>query len=78
MRVYKLFALTRIIENMKPYPHADPVIFTGRCSGKIVEPQEGQGFGWDTIFVPDGETEPFSKMSTEKVCSDVSASLATF
>ena len=55
-----------------PYPHADPVIFTGRCSGKIVEPQEGQGFGWDTIFVPDGETQPFSQMSTEKVCSGVS------
>lgn len=52
-----------------PYPHADPVIFTGRCSGKIVEPQEGQGFGWDTIFVPDGETEPFSQMSTEKKCT---------
>ena len=51
-----------------PYPHADPVVFTGRCKGKIVEPIEGRGFGWDSIFVPDGETEPFSCMATEKKC----------
>lgn len=51
-----------------PYPHADPVVFTGRCSGKIVEPKEGRGFGWDSIFVPDGETEPFSCMPTKKKC----------
>jgi len=51
-----------------PYPHADPVVFTGRCTGKIVEPVAGRGFGWDSIFVPDGETEPFSCMATEKKC----------
>jgi len=51
-----------------PYPHADPVLFTGKCHGKIVEPIEGRGFGWDSIFVPDGETEPFSCMDTEKKC----------
>jgi inosine triphosphate pyrophosphatase len=51
-----------------PYPHADPVVFTGRCTGKIVEPIKGRGFGWDSIFVPDGETEPFSCMPTEKKC----------
>lgn len=28
-----------------PYPHADPVLFTGRCTGTIVEPVEGRGFG---------------------------------
>ena len=25
-----------------------------------------QGFGWDTIFVPDGQSLPFSAMSTEQ------------
>ena len=50
------------------YPHADPVVFTGRCTGTIVEPVEGRGFGWDSIFVPDGEMEPFSCMPTEKKC----------
>jgi len=51
-----------------PSPHADPIVFTGRCSGTIVEPIDGRGFGWDSIFVPDGETEPFSCMATEKKC----------
>lgn len=51
-----------------PYPHADPVLFTGRCTGTIVEPVEGRGFGWDSIFVPDGQTVPFSCMKTEQKC----------
>ncbi|EED95424.1 hypothetical protein THAPSDRAFT_261492, partial [Thalassiosira pseudonana CCMP1335] len=51
-----------------PYPHADPIVFTGRCTGKIVEPVPGRGFGWDGIFVPTGETEPFSCMDIERKC----------
>lgn len=47
-------------------PHADPVLFTGKVEGTIVEPQEGSGFGWDSIFVPKGETQPFSILSTEE------------
>lgn len=47
-------------------PHADPVIFTGCTKGRIVEPVPGGGFGWDSIFVPDGEELPFSKMSIEQ------------
>ena len=35
--------------------------------GKIVAPQPGRGFGWDSIFVPDdGNGDPFSMMSTEE------------
>ena len=49
-----------------PYPHADPVLFTGKTHGKIVQPLPGLGFGWDSIFVPDGEEKPFSMMSTEE------------
>ena len=52
-----------------PYPHADPVLFTGVTKGKIVEPVEGRGFGWDAIFVPDNNGSgsdgvPFSCMTT--------------
>jgi len=49
-----------------PYPHADPVLFTGETKGTIVKPVEGRGFGWDAIFVPDdGEDNlPFSCMTT--------------
>jgi len=49
-----------------PYPHADPVLFTGETHGTIVEPVEGLGFGWDSIFVPDGSDVPFSMMTTEE------------
>ncbi len=50
-----------------PYPHADPVLFTGKTMGRIVPPSEGGGgFGWDSIFVPDGESVSFSQMTTEK------------
>jgi len=49
-----------------PYPHADPVLFTGKTKGRIIAPVEGYGFGWDSIFVPDGESVPFSQMSTEE------------
>ena len=47
-------------------PHADPVLFTGTVEGTIVEPIEGRGFGWDSIFVPDGQDLPFSCLSTEE------------
>jgi inosine triphosphate pyrophosphatase len=52
-----------------PAPHADPVLFTGTCRGTIVAPVEGRGFGWDSIFVPDDESEvPFSQMTLESKC----------
>eukprot|EP00536_Pseudo-nitzschia_multiseries_P015118 jgi/Psemu1/41321/gm1.41321_g len=49
-----------------PAPHADPVLFTGKVDGTIVEPVEGRGFGWDSIFVPEEENQPFSCLSTER------------
>lgn len=47
-------------------PHADPVLFTGKVEGTIVEPVAGRGFGWDSIFVPSDEEIPFSCLSTER------------
>ena len=35
------------------------------CSNNIIQLLI-KGFGWDTIFVPDGQTLPFSAMSTEQ------------
>lgn len=51
-----------------PAPHADPILFTGKCHGTIVEPVEGRGFGWDAIFVPDHSDVPFSQMTLEQKC----------
>lgn len=38
----------------------------GRVSGTIAQaPRGAQGFGWDAIFIPDGETRTFAEMSSE-------------
>ena len=54
-----------------PAPHADPVLFTGTCHGTIIAPEEGRGFGWDSIFVPSDESndgKAFSQMTTDEKC----------
>jgi XTP/dITP diphosphohydrolase len=41
--------------------------FTGRCDGRIRDGAVGSnGFGYDPIFVPDGETRTFAEMSAEE------------
>jgi XTP/dITP diphosphohydrolase len=38
--------------------------FEGICKGQIAtQKQEGQGFGYDPIFIPNGETRSFAEMS---------------
>ena len=51
-----------------PAPHADPVLFTGEIHGRIIKPVPGRGFGWDSIFVPNGspDDQPFSCMTIEE------------
>jgi inosine triphosphate pyrophosphatase len=49
-----------------PAPHADPVLFTGKCHGQIVAPIKGGGFGWDCIFLPDGADVTFSRMTVQE------------
>jgi len=42
-------------------------IFTGECHGTITKEIRGkQGFGYDPIFVPDGEERTFAEMSIEE------------
>ena len=41
--------------------------FEGSCLGKILEsPRGNQGFGYDPIFVPDGDTRSFGEMTMEE------------
>ena len=41
--------------------------FEGTCSGKILEaPRGSKGFGYDPIFVPEGDTRSFGEMSMEE------------
>ncbi len=42
-------------------------LFEGRVDGQVAMEQKGTGgFGFDPIFVPDGETRTFAEMSTEE------------
>lgn len=42
-------------------------IFTGSVKGVITSEERGEhGFGWDAIFVPDGENRTFAQMTMEE------------
>jgi non-canonical purine NTP pyrophosphatase (RdgB/HAM1 family) len=42
-------------------------LYAGEVQGSIAAtPRGDQGFGWDTIFIPQGETRTFAEMSPEE------------
>lgn len=46
---------------------ADVVVAQGRVAGSLApSPRGSNGFGWDVIFVPEGETRTFAEMSPEE------------
>ena len=48
-------------------PDKKPKFFIGECNGKISNSEQGDhGFGYDPIFIPDGDTRTFAKMDTEE------------
>ncbi len=49
-------------------PEGQEHLFEGRAEGEIIWPPRGdQGFGYDPVFVPHGDTKTFAEMSaTEK------------
>lgn len=54
-----------------------PVYFEGTIAGKIVKPYGAEGFGWDSIFQPDGLSETFAEMG-EQFKSDFSMRAIAF
>lgn len=44
----------------------DFYFFEGIVEGKIVKPQTELGFGWDSIFLPDGYQKTFVEMTKEE------------
>lgn len=45
-------------------PEGERATFEGRCEGTLVWPPRGDGgFGYDPMFVPDGDTRTFGEMS---------------
>lgn len=48
-------------------PSGETLFFEGSVTGRVVEPRlVGSSFGWDAIFLPDGENKTFSEMSREE------------
>jgi XTP/dITP diphosphohydrolase len=46
---------------------SEPLIVEGKCEGQLTHEARGnQGFGYDPIFIPDGETRTFGEMSLEE------------
>jgi len=48
-------------------PETRPLFFVGECYGKITSKERGSsGFGYDPLFIPDGESKTFAEMTTEE------------
>jgi XTP/dITP diphosphohydrolase len=42
-------------------------VVRGECTGRILDVERGSGgFGYDPLFLPDGESRTFAEMSTEE------------
>ena len=49
------------------WPDGHDEIFEGTVQGQVVWPMRGKnGFGFDPVFLPDGESETFGEMDPEK------------
>lgn len=49
------------------WPDGHDEIFHGQISGRLVWPMRGaQGFGFDPVFLPNGETKTFGEMDPER------------
>eukprot|EP00457_Paulinella_chromatophora_P004306 gb/GEZN01004318.1/.p1 GENE.gb/GEZN01004318.1/~~gb/GEZN01004318.1/.p1 ORF type:complete len:399 (-),score=64.13 gb/GEZN01004318.1/:717-1913(-) len=58
-------AYAQCIFAFSPGPGQDPVLFDGRCQGKIVPARGPNAFGWDPVFQPDGFDKTFAEMDAE-------------
>lgn len=45
---------------------SEPLIFVGRCHGKIVPPRGSTKFGWDPVFQPENSEKTFAEMTSEE------------
>ncbi len=48
-------------------PGKEPQYFEGHCPGTVTREERGQnGFGYDSLFIPDGEKRTFAEMKSEE------------
>jgi XTP/dITP diphosphohydrolase len=49
------------------FPDGETVLFEGRTEGQVIWPPRGAaGFGYDPIFMPDGETRSYGEMTQQE------------
>lgn len=49
------------------WPDGETLIAEGRCNGHLTFPPRGKaGFGYDPVFVPEGETRTFAEITAEE------------
>ncbi len=48
------------------WPDGHTETYEGRVFGEVVEPRGDQGFGYDPIFRPDGDTRTFGEISSQE------------
>jgi XTP/dITP diphosphohydrolase len=49
------------------WPDGTDAIFAGRVDGQVIWPMRGRnGFGFDPMFLPDGESETFGEMDPDR------------
>lgn len=53
-------------------------LFEGICNGKIIAERRGnQGFGYDSVFIPDGSTKTFAEMTMKEKAQFSHRAIAT-
>ena len=60
----KGYAMT--IFGYKESAESEVVTFEGRTEGRIVEPRGSRKFGWDCVFLPDGEEMTYGELDGER------------
>lgn len=49
------------------FPNGEKLVARGECRGKILTELRGEeGFGYDPLFMPEGETRSFAEMTSEE------------
>jgi non-canonical purine NTP pyrophosphatase (RdgB/HAM1 family) len=64
-KIHNKKAVAKTIIGYQRAPEAEIHFFVGEVDGAIVPPNGNEGFGWDSIFQPDGLNETFAEMGDE-------------
>jgi len=70
-QIYEMFKTDSSVDAVTVFGIPDPnnsenvLLFEGRVCGKLVVPRGNNGFGWDSIFQPDGYDQTYAELNAE-------------